>query len=342
MKAAAARGCAFVNVSPLRDDLPVEAGAEWLAPVPGTDTAMMLGMAHTLLAEGLHDAAFIARVLLRLGRVRGLSDRARRWRGQDRRLGRRDLRAAGGDHRGPRAAHGGQAVADRARPFAAARRAWRTADLDGRRTGGDARADRPAGWWLRLRAGGDRALRQAAQCGAVRRAAAGQERGAGLHPGRAHRRHAAESRPALRLQRPADGISRHPAGLLGRRQSVPSPPGPEPPAPRLRRGRDAGGARDRLDRHRAPRRHRAADDDDAGTRGYRRRADRPADGGDAPGRRALRPGAGRLRHLRRPRRTPGQARCLHRGPRCARLAAAPVCRHPAGAGGEGPAGAVLR
>ncbi|MEO3470720.1 molybdopterin guanine dinucleotide-containing S/N-oxide reductase [Roseomonas sp. CAU 1739] len=61
MRAAAARGCAFVNVSPLRDDLPAEAGAEWLAPVPGTDTAMMLGMAHTLLAEGLHDAAFIAR-----------------------------------------------------------------------------------------------------------------------------------------------------------------------------------------------------------------------------------------------------------------------------------------
>ncbi|MBR0680671.1 molybdopterin-dependent oxidoreductase [Roseomonas eburnea] len=61
MQAAAARGCEFVNVSPLRDDLPEEARAEWIAPVPGTDTAMMLGMAHTLLAEGLHDAAFIGR-----------------------------------------------------------------------------------------------------------------------------------------------------------------------------------------------------------------------------------------------------------------------------------------
>ena len=61
MVAAAARGCAFVNVSPLRDDLPVEARAEWLAPVPGTDTAMMLGMAHTLLSEGLHDRGFIER-----------------------------------------------------------------------------------------------------------------------------------------------------------------------------------------------------------------------------------------------------------------------------------------
>ena len=61
MEAARARGCDFVNISPVRDDLPEEAGAEWLALVPNTDTALMLGMAHTLLAEGLHDAGFIAR-----------------------------------------------------------------------------------------------------------------------------------------------------------------------------------------------------------------------------------------------------------------------------------------
>ena len=39
MAAARRRGCEFVLVSPLRDDLPVEAGAEWLtvrarAPTP--------------------------------------------------------------------------------------------------------------------------------------------------------------------------------------------------------------------------------------------------------------------------------------------------------------------
>jgi biotin/methionine sulfoxide reductase len=61
MQAARARGCDFVNISPVRDDLPEEAGAEWLALVPNTDTALMLGMAHTLLTEGLHDAGFIAR-----------------------------------------------------------------------------------------------------------------------------------------------------------------------------------------------------------------------------------------------------------------------------------------
>ncbi|HWL82563.1 MAG TPA: molybdopterin guanine dinucleotide-containing S/N-oxide reductase [Roseomonas sp.] len=60
MKAAAERGCRFVLIGPLRDDLPEEARAEWITITPGTDTAMMLGMAHTLVAEGLHDRAFLA------------------------------------------------------------------------------------------------------------------------------------------------------------------------------------------------------------------------------------------------------------------------------------------
>jgi biotin/methionine sulfoxide reductase len=61
MRAARARGAAFVLVSPLRDDLPAEAGAEWLSLIPGTDTALMLGLAHTLVIEGLHDRAFLDR-----------------------------------------------------------------------------------------------------------------------------------------------------------------------------------------------------------------------------------------------------------------------------------------
>lgn len=61
MEAAHRRGCAFVLVSPLRDDLPVEAGAEWMTAVPGTDTALMLGIVHTLVSEGLHDQAFLDR-----------------------------------------------------------------------------------------------------------------------------------------------------------------------------------------------------------------------------------------------------------------------------------------
>ncbi|KAA8889258.1 molybdopterin-dependent oxidoreductase [Nocardia colli] len=57
--AARARGCQFVSVTPLRDDTPAEAEAEWLAPRPGSDTALMLALAQVLDAEGLADRAFL-------------------------------------------------------------------------------------------------------------------------------------------------------------------------------------------------------------------------------------------------------------------------------------------
>jgi biotin/methionine sulfoxide reductase len=59
--ALAGRGIEFVCISPLRSDLPDELKAEWLPAIPGTDTAIMLGLAHTLVTEGLHDPAFIDR-----------------------------------------------------------------------------------------------------------------------------------------------------------------------------------------------------------------------------------------------------------------------------------------
>lgn len=61
MQRAAARGCRFVCVSPLRSDLPPEAKAEWLPVTPGSDVALMLGLAHTLASEGLQDQAFLDR-----------------------------------------------------------------------------------------------------------------------------------------------------------------------------------------------------------------------------------------------------------------------------------------
>jgi biotin/methionine sulfoxide reductase len=54
-------GAEFVYIGPVRDDMASEAGAEWLAPRPNTDTAIMLGLAHTLVAERLHDRAFLER-----------------------------------------------------------------------------------------------------------------------------------------------------------------------------------------------------------------------------------------------------------------------------------------
>lgn len=59
MQRAAARGCDFVLVSPLRVDLPDEAKAEWLSCIPGSDTALMMGIVHTLVVEGKHDRAFL-------------------------------------------------------------------------------------------------------------------------------------------------------------------------------------------------------------------------------------------------------------------------------------------
>lgn len=61
MAAARARGVRFVVVSPIRDDMPAEAGADWYPINPGTDTALMLGLAHSLIADGLHDTEFLRR-----------------------------------------------------------------------------------------------------------------------------------------------------------------------------------------------------------------------------------------------------------------------------------------
>ena len=61
MARANARGCQFVLVSPLRADLPEEADSQWISNIPGTDTAMMLALVHTLVVKGLHDRNFLDR-----------------------------------------------------------------------------------------------------------------------------------------------------------------------------------------------------------------------------------------------------------------------------------------
>ncbi|PDQ22816.1 Asp-tRNA(Asn)/Glu-tRNA(Gln) amidotransferase GatCAB subunit C [Mesorhizobium sanjuanii] len=60
LEKAKAAGVAFVNVCPIRDDAAAFLDAEWLAPRPGSDTAIMLGLIHTLISEGLHDREFLA------------------------------------------------------------------------------------------------------------------------------------------------------------------------------------------------------------------------------------------------------------------------------------------
>lgn len=78
MLGAVAAGVRFVSLSPMRSDMMAEAGAEWLAPRPSTDAAILLGLAHTLLDEGLHDEGFLDRYTVGFDRfaayLRGAED----------------------------------------------------------------------------------------------------------------------------------------------------------------------------------------------------------------------------------------------------------------------------
>ena len=61
LRAARKAGCEFVVVSPARSDCPEFLGADWIPIRPNTDTALMLALAHTLVAGSRHDAQFLAR-----------------------------------------------------------------------------------------------------------------------------------------------------------------------------------------------------------------------------------------------------------------------------------------
>jgi biotin/methionine sulfoxide reductase len=63
-------GVAFCNISPIRDDAATFLEAEWLAPRPNSDTAILLALAHTLVKEGLHDEDFLARYCVGFDRFR--------------------------------------------------------------------------------------------------------------------------------------------------------------------------------------------------------------------------------------------------------------------------------
>lgn len=59
IRACAQAGVSFVNLSPIRTDFMDELNGEWLPPNPGSDTAIMMGIAYTLLTENLHDQDFL-------------------------------------------------------------------------------------------------------------------------------------------------------------------------------------------------------------------------------------------------------------------------------------------
>ncbi|TWP32015.1 molybdopterin-dependent oxidoreductase [Leekyejoonella antrihumi] len=62
-------GVRFVNVSPIRDDMSTLVSAEWLPLRPNTDVALMMALAHTLIAEDRHDKEFLATRCVGFGRL---------------------------------------------------------------------------------------------------------------------------------------------------------------------------------------------------------------------------------------------------------------------------------
>ncbi len=263
LRAAADRGIDFVLFSPVRDDLPEFLPVEWHPVVPGTDTAVMLGLAHTLITEGLHDRAFLDRYCVGFDRferyVLGLDDgvaKTPEWAAQLSGIAADALRTLARRMAGSRtlltvswslqrADHGEQV------PWMGLTLAAMLGQI-GLPGGGFG-----FGYGSVQRVG-------APSVRGTARAAAGAEPRRRVHSGGPDLGHAAASRGDVRLRRPSADIPAYPAGVLVRRQSVPPSPGPRPPAPCARaRGHDRR-ARSVLDVDGAARGHRAPLDDDAG------------------------------------------------------------------------------
>ncbi len=64
------RGVRFVNLSPLREDMIEAVEAEWIPVRPSTDTAVMLGLAHSLLVVGEQDEEFLSTYCVGWDRLR--------------------------------------------------------------------------------------------------------------------------------------------------------------------------------------------------------------------------------------------------------------------------------
>lgn len=58
---AANRGCKFFAITPIKSDLTETIDFDWISVKPGTDTALMLALIHSLVTENLHDQAFLSR-----------------------------------------------------------------------------------------------------------------------------------------------------------------------------------------------------------------------------------------------------------------------------------------
>ena len=78
MAKAAANGMKIVNISPQRSDIEIE--ADWIAPRPGTDTALMMALAHELIRTDRVDREFIKNCTTGIDRLESyLIDKTPKW-----------------------------------------------------------------------------------------------------------------------------------------------------------------------------------------------------------------------------------------------------------------------
>lgn len=68
LKSMSEKGIRLINISPVREDLEGASTIEWLPIRPGTDTALILAMAHVLIETGKVDRAFLARCTVGMDR----------------------------------------------------------------------------------------------------------------------------------------------------------------------------------------------------------------------------------------------------------------------------------
>ena len=297
-----AAGVEFCNISPMRDDAAAFLDAEWIAPRPHSDTAIMLGLAHTLVVEGLHDADFLARYCAGFDRFRDYLLGRRRRRREDaewaarleRDFCRHDSRprAQDGARRAPSSTSTGRCSAAITASSRSGRRSrWRpcSAKSDCRAA---ASASATEAW---------KASRACVQDSPTPDAFARSQSGSQLHSGGAESPTCCSTRAAVSVQRPRLRLSRYRARLLVRRQSVSSSSGSQPVDSRVAAARHDHRARSVVDCDCAPCGYRAAGDHDARARRYRRERARQIHHRDEAGDRAGRRSARRLRNLQRPR-----------------------------------------
>ena len=297
LEKAKAAGVEFCNISPMRDDAAAFLDAEWIAPRPHSDTALMLALAHTLIVEGLHDADFLARYCAGFNRFR------------DYLLGAED----GVSKSAEWAAGLSEISADRIRGLARKMAASRTfINVNWSLQRGD-HGEQPV--WA--------AIALAAVLGQVGLPGGGFGFGYGSMEGLATMlpdmpiptlslgRNPVRSfipvariadlllnpRSAVPVQRAGPRLSRHRFRLLVRRQSVSPSSGSQPPDPRMAPPFDHRRPRSLVDGDRAPCRHRAAEHHDPRARRHRCQRARQIHHRDETGDRAGRRSARRLCNL---------------------------------------------